>query len=340
MTQSPPAGTSMPRHRRATQSLPARLHWYSAVAVLTGTAAVLSIITSCQPTELTSQPVPITATSAQAPGAPSDPRPTPPSTQPASSSAPTSATTATQVPPATTTHSATPTVKPGGSAAATRPATQPPGQGSTPVTPGRIRPGVTYTGDGTFYTLGDGTGNCLYEGAGLEPGHAYAALNEADYENARMCGGYVRATGPRGTVVVKIVDRCPECKPGDIDFSPEAFATIADPVAGRVPISWQLISPANIGNLQYRIKEGSSAYWLAIQPRNHRNPVVSLEISVNGIWQALPREQYNYFLAPNGLGAGPFTVRVTDIYGQQIVNSGITLSPTTVQSTASQFAQH
>jgi expansin (peptidoglycan-binding protein) len=208
------------------------------------------------------------------------------------------------------------------------------------VTPGRIRPGVVYTGQGTSYILGDGVGNCLYEGSAMDASHAYAALNNADYENARMCGGYVRVTGPRGSTVVKIVDRCPECKAGDIDLSLEAFAAIADPVAGKVPISWQLVSPASIGTLQYEIKNGSSAYWLAIQPRNHRNPVVALEISVNGAWQPLPREQYNYFLAPNGLGPGPFTIRVTDIYGQQIVSSGITLSPAAVQSTSSQFAQH
>ncbi|WP_239376319.1 MULTISPECIES: expansin EXLX1 family cellulose-binding protein [unclassified Frankia] len=338
MTQSPPAGTSTSRHRRPTHALPVQLHWYSIVAVLAGTAAVLSIITSCQPTELTGQPLPSAAASVTAPGAPGDGEPARPGTPPAPSSSTAPATTPAQLAPTASTYATSPAPRPS-VAAATRPAAQPVAQTTTTVAPGRIRPGATYTGYGTFYSL-SGAGNCLYEDAGADASHSYAALNDADYENARMCGGYIQATGPRGTVVVKIVDRCPECKPGDIDFSPEAFATIADPVAGRVPISWRLISPANIGNIQYKIKEGSSPYWLAIQPRNHRNPVVSLEISVNGSWQALPREQYNYFLAPNGLGAGPFSVRVTDIYGQQIINSGITLSPTAVQATSSQFAQH
>ncbi len=202
----------------------------------------------------------------------------------------------------------------------------------------RIVPGTTYTGEGTYYG-GDGSGNCSYDVGGA--GVLYAAMNELDYENAAICGGYVRATGPDGTVTVKIVDRCPECAPGDIDFSPEAFDLIADPVDGRVPISWELVSGGSIGNVQYRVKEGSSQWWLAIQPRNHRNLVTKLEVlTAENTWVALERQQYNYFVASSGLGVGPFTIRLTDNHGQSLVQSGITLSPGAVQTTASQFTAH
>ncbi len=202
----------------------------------------------------------------------------------------------------------------------------------------RIVPGTTYTGEGTYYA-GDGSGNCSYDAGAA--GVLYAAMNEADYENALICGGYVRATGPDGTVTVKIVDRCPECAPGDIDFSPEAFDVIADPVDGRVPISWELVSGGSIGNVQYRVKEGSSQWWLAIQPRNHRNLVTKLEVqTADGSWVALERQQYNYFVAASGLGVGPFTVRLTDNHGEQLVHTGITLNPATVQVTGTQFATH
>jgi expansin (peptidoglycan-binding protein) len=201
----------------------------------------------------------------------------------------------------------------------------------------RILPGTTYEGEGTFYD-GDGSGNCSYP-AGTDV--AYAAMNEADYQDARACGAYIRATGPDGTVTVRIVDRCPECAPGDVDFSPEAFDTIADPRDGRVPISWELVSgPAGMGNIQYEVKEGSNAWWLAIQPRRHRNLVTSLEVQVGTSWVSLPRLQYNYFVADAGLGPGPFTIRLTDVHGEQLIHSGITLSPTVVQSTGSQFAGH
>ncbi len=202
----------------------------------------------------------------------------------------------------------------------------------------RIVPGTTYTGEGTFY-FGDGSGNCSYDAGNA--GVLYAAMNEADCENSLICGGYVRATGPDGTVTVKIVDRCPECAPGDIDFSPEAFDLIADPVDGRVPISWELVSGGAIGNVGYRVKDGSSQWWLAIQPLTHRNLVSTLEVkAADGSWVALERQQYNYFVAPSGMGVGPFTIRVTDNWGEQLVHTGITLSPGQVQSTSTQFASH
>ena len=199
-----------------------------------------------------------------------------------------------------------------------------------------VGPGNTYTGDGTFYNGGSG-GNCSYA---PEPDSMYAAMNAVDYENAHLCGAFVRATGPKGTVTVRIVDQCPECVHGDIDFSPEAFALIAEPAAGRVPISWQIVSGGAIGNVQYVVKDGANQWWFAIQPRNHRNVVNRLEVLIGGTWTDAPRTSYNYFIIESGAGPGPFTVRLTDIYGEVLVTSGIQLAPGVVQPSTSQFAAH
>jgi expansin (peptidoglycan-binding protein) len=203
--------------------------------------------------------------------------------------------------------------------------------------PGRIQPGVTYTGEGTFYELGDGIGNCGFTAA-EEP--MYAAMNKADYEDARACGAFVSVTGPAGnTILVRIVDQCPECRPGDIDLNPQAFAQLAPPVRGRIPISWSLASPPEMANLALRVKSGSNPWWLGIQPVDQRNPVHSLEVLAGDGWRVLPRQPYNYFEASD-LGAGPYTVRVTDIYGEQVEASGIRLSAGEVQRTGVQFAAH
>lgn len=198
-----------------------------------------------------------------------------------------------------------------------------------------IQPGTTYTGEGTYYD-GDGWGNCSYEDSDA----MFAAMNETDYEGSRLCGAYVRATGPDGTVTVKIVDRCPECAPGDLDFSPQAFDLIADLPDGRVPVSWELVSADGIGDVQYRVQEGSSQWWLSIQPRHHANVVTKLEVQSDGGWVPLERQMYNYFVAEQGLGPGPFTIRLTDIWGEQLVHTGIRLDPGVVQTTSSQFAAH
>jgi len=201
-----------------------------------------------------------------------------------------------------------------------------------------VTPGKTYSGDGTYYA-GDGSGNCSFPAGGSV---MYAAMNNTDYgTDGYACGAYVEATGPKGKVTVQIVDRCPGCKVGDIDFSPEAFDLIANRADGRVPITWNIVSaPASVGTLQFVVKDGSNQWWIGIQVRQHANMITKIEALVGGTWQTLARQQYDYFLAASGLGVGPFTVRVTDYYGQVLTKSGITLSPSVVQTSTLQFTRH
>jgi expansin (peptidoglycan-binding protein) len=165
-------------------------------------------------------------------------------------------------------------------------------------------------------------------------------MNPVHDAGARACGAHVRVTGPDGTVTVQVVDLCPECKAGDVDLGPEAFDLIADPVDGRVPISWQFVSGPDASPVQYVVKDGSNPWWFAIQARRHRNLVTSLEVQVGGRWVALQRQGYNYFVADAGLGSGPFTVRLTDVHGEQLIHTGIALAPGAVQTASSQFAAH
>lgn len=187
----------------------------------------------------------------------------------------------------------------------------------------QIQFGTTYDGIATFYGA-TGGGNCSYEAT---DDLMVAAMNETDYEGSQACGAYVDVTGPKGnTVRVKIVDRCPECEAGHIDLSAEAFAELADPSAGRIDISWKLVSPALSGPVSYVYKEGSSQWWCGIQVRNHRNPIRTVELKGDDGWVTLDRQMYNYFLSESGEGCGG-TVRITDVQGNQLTDTGISLSP-------------
>jgi expansin (peptidoglycan-binding protein) len=152
-----------------------------------------------------------------------------------------------------------------------------------------------------------------------------AAMNAEEYENAAVCGAYVHVVGPKGAITVRIVDLCPGCQAGHLDLSREAFAEIADLPQGRVPITWQLVSPALDGPVAYHFKDGSNQWWTAVQIRNHRNPVASLEyLDGSGQWVGVPRTAYNYFVQTEpGMGPGPYTFRVTDLYGNVLEDSGI-----------------
>lgn len=202
----------------------------------------------------------------------------------------------------------------GSSAPAPAPANSPAPAGPPPAL------GATRQGEGTYYVEATGDGSCMF---GPSPDDMMiAALNTPDWSNAASCGGFAEVTGPRGSVTVRIVDRCPECKSGDLDFSPQAFDRIAERSAGRVPISWKLVAGEVQGPIQYRYKEGSTRFWVAIQVRNHRVPVAKLEILPAGAstWIEATRAEYNYFIHPNPITAGPLQVRVTALTGATVQN--------------------
>jgi expansin (peptidoglycan-binding protein) len=150
------------------------------------------------------------------------------------------------------------------------------------------------------------------------------ALNAEEYSNAAYCGAYVHVTGAKGSSVVRIVDLCPECKAGHLDLSYQAFALIDDPIKGRVPITWRIVSPDIPGPIAYHFKDGSNQWWTAVQIRNHRNPIAKFEYWNGSQWITVPRVSYNYFVQTNpGMGVGPYTFRVTDMYSNTLTDSGI-----------------
>jgi len=165
-----------------------------------------------------------------------------------------------------------------------------------------------------------------------------AAIDMPEWNGSAPCGECADVTGPNGRVTVRIVDLCPGCEQGHLDLSMEAFAKIADVSAGRVPITWQVVPCAVSGNVQYRYKEGSSQYWTAIQVRNHRLPVTSLEVQLGGAWQSVARSDYNYFVDAAGVGTtAGFAVRVTASDGQQLVDMLPPVQASLVVSGAAQF---
>lgn len=180
--------------------------------------------------------------------------------------------------------------------------------------------GATHTGEGTYYNA-TGAGNCSFP---ANPQNLMvAAMNEVDYDDSAICGAYIQVNGPQGSVIVRIVDRCPECPQGDVDLSQEAFAQIANLSAGRVPITWQLISYPVDGPIVYHFKDGSNQWWTAVQIRNHRNPIATVEYWNGSQWINVSRLSYNYFVAASGMGPGPYTFRVTDIFGHSLTDSNI-----------------
>ncbi|WP_051437598.1 expansin EXLX1 family cellulose-binding protein [Eubacterium xylanophilum] len=190
---------------------------------------------------------------------------------------------------------------------------------------GKYSLNTIHTGDGTFYDR-ESTGAANLDD--FEKIYYTAAMNTTDYMN-NLAGAYIEITDKDGDKInVLITDRLPEGKVGDIDLSRAAFKKIEPEVTGRMKISWKIVPLPTTDPVAFLWKPTSSQYWAEIQVRNHRYPVKSLEYynKSTGKYVALERKEYNYFAAPNGMGTGPYSFRITDIYGHVIEEKNIPMN--------------
>jgi expansin (peptidoglycan-binding protein) len=173
-------------------------------------------------------------------------------------------------------------------------------------------------GIATFYDYsGSGQVACSYD---IGSDTDVAAIDTAEYAKAAACGSCVDVSGPKGKVTVKIVDLCPGCEKNHLDLSAQAFAKIADPVDGRISITYQLVACNVKGKMSYHFKDGSSKYWTAIQILDHRVPIAKVEYKKNGAYTEMPRVDYNYFVDQHGVGDQPngISLRITATDGQSV----------------------
>lgn len=215
-------------------------------------------------------------------------------------------------------------------------------QASTPVQNGEIleEKGMIHSGYATFYGGGYEGGCAMLDPISKED-YWITAMNIVDYNNAQLAGAYLEVTGELGTIHVLVTDLLPEGQKGDLDLYVDAFPLIAPAEKGKVPVTWKIIPLDSAENapVSYKYKEGSSAFWCGVQVRNHRYPIAKLEyLDASGNFVELPRRHYNYFES-DSMGAGPFTFRITDIYGSVIVDENIPLTPDEIQQGHVQFPE-
>ena len=196
------------------------------------------------------------------------------------------------------------------------------------------------TGKATHYeAVGGGStnGNCSFPA--LPTNQLYVAVSPAEYAKGAACGTYLDVTGPRGKVRVVVMDQCPECAAGHIDLSKTAFGRIGTLSDGIVPVNYTTVKNPTVPALSFRFKNGSSQWWFALQVLDHGNRIASVSVKVNGTWKAATLADYNYWIYQPGAGVGPYSIKVTDVYGQQTTVTGITMSPGKVQKTTARLYQ-
>lgn len=199
--------------------------------------------------------------------------------------------------------------------------------------------GEIHSGFATFYG-GGYEGGCAMLDPISKDDYWITAMNLPDWDCARLAGAFLEVTGELGTIQVLVTDLLPEGAKGDLDLYVDAFPLIAPAEKGKVPVTWKIIplDSAEDAPVSYVYKEGSSEFWCGVQIRNHRYPIEKFEYldAKSGEFVAVERRNYNFFESKD-MGAGPFTFRITDIYGSVIIDKNIPLTPDEMQIGHVQF---
>jgi expansin (peptidoglycan-binding protein) len=134
------------------------------------------------------------------------------------------------------------------------------------------------------------------------------------------CDACITVTTAEGKSAVLRVVTYGDTSANSIDVSREAF-DILD--SGEYPrnMTWQFVRCADTGPMMYEFQTGSNEWWTSLWVRNPRVPVTDVEVrSVNhSSWISMERGSDGTLTDASGFGAGPFSIRVTGMDGQQIV---------------------
>jgi len=162
-----------------------------------------------------------------------------------------------------------------------------------------------------------------------------AGVDAANFRGAQACGACIRvqaALGPT-SVVVPIVELSTAT---GILLTKAAMDQIA-PGASLTNVDWTLVA-CDVQNqpVHYLIKDGSNAGYVGIQIRNARYPLSKVVAIGTHTSVPLALQSYNYWESTSA-GAGPLTLRLTDINGQTFDDAGIKVVPLTETVGQGQF---
>jgi expansin (peptidoglycan-binding protein) len=200
--------------------------------------------------------------------------------------------------------------------------------------PGRL---ANPAAQATYYDPGVSQNACSLP---VGPGELITAVADEEFDGSAMCGRCLRVVGPEGEIVVRVVELCPSCDPGDLDLAADAFAQIEDPVAGVAAVSWETVECPVTGPIGLHVSSASNPFYLQIQVRDHRHGIAGLDVkpASGSTWTSLPRatdNQFNY--VPGGQVSPPLDVRVTSVHGEQLIEQIASIVPGTTVPGTHQF---
>ena len=202
-------------------------------------------------------------------------------------------------------------------------------------------PGTMYAGRALFYDPGTALGSCTL---GPFPARGwYASLSPRQFAHGHACGTYLVVRGPSGTVRAEVVDLCPSCRATTVNLSRSAYDRIGDPRPGAAPVTYHWVADPRLRRpLGLRVSAPGPGE-LALQVVSHGNRLASVAITRVGpaapAWRRLRLDAHDFWIARGVTSAGPFAVRIADVFGHQAILPRVMLIPGTMTRTATWLYQ-
>jgi len=171
----------------------------------------------------------------------------------------------------------------------------------------------------------------------------YAAVDPTVFNGSAACGACVIIETPAGMVEARVVDSGPAASrpnPTAVAVSRAAITVLAPDGSTLVTqgVDWRF-TPCTLTSpgMTFKIQTGSNASYAGVLVENHRHRLTKVEYKIRATYYPLARSTYNYWIASQGMGTGPFTLRMTDDLGQTVEQTGIPLAPGKVFRGEAQF---
>jgi expansin (peptidoglycan-binding protein) len=153
-------------------------------------------------------------------------------------------------------------------------------------------------------------------------GNLLAGLWNGVANVAGYCDACIYVETARGKTALLRVVTYGETTDNSIDVSPEAFQILN---SGEYPrtMSWQFAKCPDTGRIMYEFQTGSSQWWTSLWVRNARVPITKVEVRSpnHANYVALTRGSDGTLTDAGGFGEGMFSIRLTGIDGQQVVDT-------------------
>ncbi len=139
---------------------------------------------------------------------------------------------------------------------------------------------------------------------------------------AGYCDACIYVTTAKGKSALLRVVTYGDTTTNSIDVSPAAWSILN---SGEYPrtMTWQFAKCPDTGKILYEFQTASSEWWTSLWVRNARVPLAHVEVKSpnHASYAELTRGSDGTLTDAGGFGKGTFSIRLTGIDGQQIVDT-------------------